>query len=579
MEPYHYAESAPPKRKSKDGTLSEVAKITKRHELQPTPAEKADYDRVMNLYNRAKAAQARGQVDVDAVRSLSPSHFENQPHEEHEAIARGLSKNLAFSRDSALDRVTLQHPDGARFQKLDEILQAEPPAQHPRLIFAHNLDAVDAIAERLKAQGHRVATLKGNMDAGAKEAARDAYSPPYDSNKINPDGSKGGYVREPSADIMVASDAASVGMNAQRGARILQWDTPHTAMTYEQRTARSHRTGQGRDVVLDHLTMDVPHERRRLKNLATKGELREALTTPADRIDDSGLAHAIASAQERALQQHVQEQAGAKRGPLAKMKDRMDAEANGAAKNDGDEQEERPRAAIREEEPLSKGMNDSPLKGKHRVGGRGASHEGSHWEATESANKDKLRPVATSDYSGPIPSAAPAATPPVTGAIWPTPDPVRPPAPESSNGYWVDATGNATYVGQMSRNDDEFANDDTHAGWLNQNSGKLEDHLPFYGHLYDGEDEDEMNEHAKTLNWIRARHWVFDGDRSSSYVLPSTDSRAFERAQNHHRAVWGHQPARATVVVPWRGSWMSSDIEVNEPDWHAEFKRQQRLRL
>ena len=294
MEPYHYAESiAPP-----------VERTDVRHVLQMPDDQRSAYSRVHQLYRRARGERKRGGVDVQALKELSPNSFVDVPADQHEAVARRLHGNLGIARDTALDRVVNMHPSGAKMQQVDKLLREKPPANHPHVIFAHSLAAVDALHEHLTAQGHRVGKLRGDMNGEAKDAVKDGFSPQFDP-------STGRYVSEPQYDILVASDCASTGMNMQRGSELTHFDTPHTAMTFQQRSARIHRTGQQRDVTINHLTTDTLYEHRRVANLERKNEMREALTTPAERLDDSGLAHRIAQETDNARARHIGQSARA----------------------------------------------------------------------------------------------------------------------------------------------------------------------------------------------------------------------------------------------------------------------------
>jgi superfamily II DNA/RNA helicase len=290
MAPYHYAESIPP----------DVAKILQpANPLAMTPEQGQAYNAVTQQYQRARAARLRGEVDVDAVRALSPRSFENLPPEQHEEVAHRLNDSLGMLRDAAHDRVVNLHPDGAKFRELTRTIESEPPTEHPRIIFARSLEAVDAIHQHLQNMGVKVGKIKGDMNGAKKQDVLSKFSPPK--------GADGQYIKEPEHDVIVCSDCAAAGINAQRASRVDHWDTPHTAMTFEQRIGRAHRTGQDRDVQVKSYVTESAYERRRRERLARKGALREALTTPAELIDESGLASRIHAAMQRDLRQTVQQ--------------------------------------------------------------------------------------------------------------------------------------------------------------------------------------------------------------------------------------------------------------------------------
>ncbi|RYX84204.1 hypothetical protein EON83_10940 [bacterium] len=289
LAPYHYAESITP----------ETELASRFHSISMTEPQQADYNGVLAAFQRARGARKQGKVDVEAVKTLSPSSFANIPEAEHEAHAKTLAGSLGILRDSALDRVVNQHPQGAKLEWLDERLglkpvsgkygqfDAKPHADHCPVVFAHNLESVRQIEEHLARQGVRTARLDGTMGGEAKENAKLGFSPQWDARA-------GRYVTDPTADVMIASDAGAVGWNGQRSRHIVHYDTPHTAMTHEQRTGRAYRVGQRHDVQSDTVMTDSGYERNRRKRLEKKKAMRDALTSPSELIDDSGLAARIA---------------------------------------------------------------------------------------------------------------------------------------------------------------------------------------------------------------------------------------------------------------------------------------------
>ncbi|HEY0074974.1 MAG TPA: helicase-related protein [Abditibacteriaceae bacterium] len=325
LAPYHYAESIKP-----DSALEPQF-----HSVEMTPPQKQDYNNVLAMFQRARAARKRGAVDVEAIKTLSPSSFANMPAEQHEELAARLAGSLGILRDAALDRVVNQHPQGAKIEWLNQRLgldkpkvKAKPeqssgaglfggdevevpaggtsgddnnvkrPEEHCPIIFAHNREAVDLLEKHLADKGVRTARLDGSMTGAEKEAAKVKFSPQFDK-------AAGRYVSDPGADVMICSDAGAVGWNGQRSRHIIHWDTPHTSMVHEQRTGRAYRVGQEHDVQCDTVMTDTPYERSRRKRLERKAALRETLTTPAELIDDTGLALKIFNSTQAAIAQLV----------------------------------------------------------------------------------------------------------------------------------------------------------------------------------------------------------------------------------------------------------------------------------
>jgi superfamily II DNA or RNA helicase len=222
---------------------------------------------------KARLARLQGKVDVEACKALSPSAFEGVPDAEHEAVAREISKNLGLVKASAMRRA-LEGADGGA--DVDEVVrQAGMRKGKQGIVFAHSLHAVEALKARLAAEGYRVESITGKDTAKDKARKIDAFNPQAGESK---------------ADIMVASDAGAVGANLQSGRWLVNFDTPDTAKTHAQRNGRINRIGQTQDVDLVDLVRDHPEEQRRRDRLKRKYALRDALTTPMESLDDTGVA-------------------------------------------------------------------------------------------------------------------------------------------------------------------------------------------------------------------------------------------------------------------------------------------------
>jgi hypothetical protein len=220
----------------------------------------------------ARLARMQGKVDLTAAKALSPTSFEGVPEEEHEAIGREIQRSLGVIKQTAVRKIL----DGAG-GKIDEVAKvAREHAGKQGVVFAHGLDAVEAIRARLSAEGMRVATISGR-DTAKEKAKRIA--------EFRPQG--GGEAQH---DVLVCSDAGATGANLQSGQWLVNYDTPQTAKTHAQRNGRINRIGQTNDVDLIDLVSDHPEERKARDRLQKKYALREALTTPMESLDDTGLA-------------------------------------------------------------------------------------------------------------------------------------------------------------------------------------------------------------------------------------------------------------------------------------------------
>ena len=313
MEPYQYAEKIDPK--ARDGSALPLSRRV--HSLPLSPAQAKDYAQATRDSNRLKTARITNKPqldaeDLEAARRLSPATFHGLDEEHHKLAAHEIMKNPAMAERAHKDRIVNNHEQGVKMAMLDKTLglpedatlgvkHADLPhvdgasaTDKPTVVFAHSLPAVDAIKRRLEARGLRVGTLHGGMGGDEKEKARQDFSPAWDGTA---NGGKGGYVTSPKTDVFINSDAGAAGANLQRGTRTVHWDSPPTAMTYEQRLGRTYRTGQRGDedgAVEEHsFVTDTPYEKRRRALLEKKQLLREAVTMPHQLLDDGDLAERL----------------------------------------------------------------------------------------------------------------------------------------------------------------------------------------------------------------------------------------------------------------------------------------------
>ncbi|SDH26959.1 DEAD/DEAH box helicase [Nitrosomonas sp. Nm132] len=273
---------------SKDALRREMARYFYPHKIEPKVNVKSDVVNVPLSEGQKHAlssldkdlasmriARMQGKVDIEAAKRVNPAMFDGVPEDRHESIAKSLQNAIGIVRESATQRIINAHPESA---KLDEVAkQVKARSGKPGIIFSHSLEAVESIKSRLEKEGMRVVTISGADSSAEKDRKRKMFSP---------DGGE-----EPKVDILVASDAASTGLNAQRGQYLIQYDVVNTAMTHAQRRARIHRIGQKNDIELIDLVGDHPSERRARDRLAKKYQLRDLTTSPLEGLDDTGLAY------------------------------------------------------------------------------------------------------------------------------------------------------------------------------------------------------------------------------------------------------------------------------------------------
>lgn len=270
---------------AKDGLRREMSRYFYAHSIKPdvqrnsqeikVPLKDSQKQALGDLDRNLSAmrlARMRKTVDVEAAKRVSPGAFKDAPAEKHEAIAKGLQESIGIVKETAVQRIINEHPDAG---KMDELVkQVGQRKGKAGVVFVRSLAAVEAIKAKLEKEGHRVVTISGADSSQEKDRKRQLFQP-----------DKG----EPQADILVASDAASVGLNAQRGQYLIQYDISNTAVTHAQRRARIDRTGQKQAIDLIDLVGDHPSERRARERLANKYIMRDITTTPLEKVDDSGV--------------------------------------------------------------------------------------------------------------------------------------------------------------------------------------------------------------------------------------------------------------------------------------------------
>lgn len=252
----------------------DISRARKTERVDLSPGQQKAMDELDGHFASARLARMRGEVDLKAVKAISPGSFEGVPKEQHEEVAKQIQKSLGIMRSSAKRRIINDHPDNAKVNRIAELAAERKGKQG--VVFAHSRAAVEQIKSRLEAEGHRVVTITGSDSASDKDAKRKLFNPESGDAK---------------ADIMVASDAAAVGMNLQSGSWLVQHDTPDTAKTHGQRNARIDRIGQQNAVELIDMVANHPEEDRARSRLARKHDLRDLMLSPMESLDDTGVAH------------------------------------------------------------------------------------------------------------------------------------------------------------------------------------------------------------------------------------------------------------------------------------------------
>ena len=267
--------------------------------------------RARDGYARAEqAAQAATDADVTAAqRSVERETSDDRETEERTGTAAGVvgawllnvvdSVTVEMTAiDNALDALGFTS-DGpptieqtpkvdARFDGLSDLIEerllvpagsdATPAFRDDErlVVFTEYKTTLDYLERRLRGRhGSRVLTLFGSGGAGGMDEAdrnrvREAFNDP------------GSEVR-----ILLATDAASEGLNLHRSARyLLHYDCPWNPSRLEQRNGRLDRYGQARDVTVHHFLSDDDPDLKFLDHVIRKAnDIREDLGSVNELFD------------------------------------------------------------------------------------------------------------------------------------------------------------------------------------------------------------------------------------------------------------------------------------------------------
>lgn len=143
------------------------------------------------------------------------------------------------------------------------------------VVFTEYKTTLDYLVRRLREQfgdDDRVLSLYGGMDDPLRESIKEAFNDADDRVRI-----------------LVATDAASEGLNLQRTARyMLHYDCPWNPSRLEQRNGRLDRHGQARDVTIHHFVSEDDHDLRFLDHVIRKvDQIREDLGSVGELFDEA----------------------------------------------------------------------------------------------------------------------------------------------------------------------------------------------------------------------------------------------------------------------------------------------------
>lgn len=216
----------------------------------------------------------------------------------------------------------------ARFERLQELIgkelrNAEQWKPDERLIiFTEYKTTLDYLVNRLQAEygseAGSISQLYGGMNEDEREAVKRAFNDPDSSVRI-----------------LVATDAASEGLNLQHTARLLMhYEIPWNPSRLEQRNGRIDRHGQSRDVTIFHFTSDDDSDLQFVARVLTKvNDIREDLGSVGELFDAAFQRRMLELNEEGDVLGNLDQQIATRRG--------ASNEANVQTQERGDEEKQR----------------------------------------------------------------------------------------------------------------------------------------------------------------------------------------------------------------------------------------------
>jgi len=214
----------------------------------------------------------------------------------------GAISGEAAAIDQALERLGLSHSEGTEATSLnpledskiddtnaliDSLLRESGSWKDDErlIIFTEFKTTLDYLLRRLRehfGDDERFLCLFGGMQDDQRRAVKDAFN------------DSAAEVR-----VLVATDAASEGLNLQQTARyMLHFDCPWNPMRLEQRIGRLDRHGQGRDVEVFHFTSGQSADLRFLSKVIEKvDQVREDLGSCGE-VFDAGVRRRLISGED-----------------------------------------------------------------------------------------------------------------------------------------------------------------------------------------------------------------------------------------------------------------------------------------
>lgn len=246
--------------------------------------------------------------------------------EEIAAVDRAVTK---LGLDTGGEALVAQDPKcDARFDALcaliDNLLRerGEWRDDERLVVFTEYKTTLDYVVRRLRAryEDDRVLTLFGGMDEIERDLVKRAFND-----------------RSHQVRILLATDAASEGLNLQRTARyMVHWDCPWNPSKLEQRNGRLDRHGQARDVTVHHFLSDQDNDLKFLAHVIGKAdEIREDLGSVNELFDEAVHRRLVNSEDPETVQKDLDLRVAVARGRAAiEADDTTSTDGGGGAAHD-----------------------------------------------------------------------------------------------------------------------------------------------------------------------------------------------------------------------------------------------------
>lgn len=183
--------------------------------VQMTPDQEAAISEIQKNVAAVRLGRITGKTDVAAMHALSPAAFDGVPEDQRAEVAKKLQGSIGVIQQSAMRSAIDDRGKSAKLDAASKIAAERKGV--PGVIFAHSLEVARDLYSRLVKEGHRVGMLTGANSAEERTKIMAGFNP------------EGGDA-DATTDILIMSDAGAVGVNAQRGKWMIQYDTPVTAM-------------------------------------------------------------------------------------------------------------------------------------------------------------------------------------------------------------------------------------------------------------------------------------------------------------------------------------------------------------